>query len=77
MGRTKYIGKKKGGKVKYLVFGKYKLKPVNSVPRHYLYWMLENLDLSIWEQSVIDAVLYSKTERLIQKQVVEEMKWLK
>ena len=76
MKKRRYIGKKQKGK-SYFLFGKHKGKPVSSAPRNYLYWVMDNLDLSEWEKSVVDAVLYSKTERLIQKEVIKQMDWLK
>ena len=77
MEKRKYIGKKQKGNVKYLLFGKYRKRPINTVPHSYLYWVLENFDLSVWEKSVIDAILTSKTERLIQKEILKELDWLK
>lgn len=56
MARQKYISKQK-----FILFGKYYKKPVVSLPITYLYWMLQNLDLTIWEQRVIDSALMKKT----------------
>ena len=64
--RQKFITRKK-----ILVFGKYKNKHISKVPYHYLYWMLNNLDLSIQEQSTIDRILLKKGEKEIQQQVVK------
>lgn len=57
--RQKYISKQK-----FILFGKYYKKPVISLPITYLYWMLQNLDLTIWEQRVIDKALLKQSKKV-------------
>lgn len=53
-----------------LNFGKYKGRPISSVPSDYLVWMLENFDNSYWLEKALEQLITSHTVEVTSGMVV-------